>query len=391
LTTAVAVTGVGAVTPLGIGAGRIVDRLTAGESGPTNEFGRYVDFAPQGFLTRREIKRNARFAQFALVAAIEAAAQAGWAEGLPYSPDDVICVIGTGLGGAPEVSRNSGPGPLSVPLMMSNSAAASVCMRLGLHGESMAVGGACAAGAQAIGLALGAIRRGEVTAAVVGGSEAALVPLVHESFRQAGALSPTGRCLPFDVNREGFVMGEGAGMLILENLDRARARGAEILGLVIGYGASSDAHHLTAPPPGGRPASLAVRRALTDADTSAADVSYINAHGTGTQLNDATEIHALRAVFGNHLVKIPLSSTKASTGHLFGAGGAVEAIVTLAALDRGIAPPTLGLTEPDPALGEVDHLRSPGEVTARAHGRIGLSNSFGFGGHNSVLVLAEAG
>ncbi|OKJ32484.1 beta-ketoacyl-[acyl-carrier-protein] synthase family protein [Streptomyces sp. CB01580] len=387
MTDPVAVTGVGAVTPLGVGADVLVSRLVAGESGLVDGDGRCADFDAGDFLTRRESRRNARFARLALVAAGEALGRAGWSEGLPYPADEIMCVVGTGLGGVPESPRAADATPLTVPLMMANAAAASLSRRYGLRGESYATAGACAAGAQAIGAALGAIRRGEVAAAVVGGAEAASVPLVRESFAHAGALSPTGRCVPFDADRDGFVMGEGAGILVLESLDGARARGAGILGLVRGYGASSDAHHLTAPSPDGIPAARAVRRALADAGVAAEDLSYINAHGTGTPLNDEAEIRALRLALGDALESVPLSSTKAATGHLFGAGGAVEAIVTLAALRDGLAPPTHGLARPDERLGTLDHVRTARPLAPGPGGALGLSDSLGFGGHNAVLVL----
>ncbi|MFB7915575.1 beta-ketoacyl synthase N-terminal-like domain-containing protein [Streptomyces sp. NPDC056061] len=387
MTDPVAVTGVGAVTPLGVGADVLTSRLLAGETGLADGDGRCTAFDAGDFLTRRETRRNARFAQLALVAAAEALGRAGWTEGLPCPADEIMCVIGTGLGGVPEGPRSGDATPLTVPLMMANGAAASVSTRYGLHGESFATAGACAAGAQAIGLALGAIRRGEVAAAVVGGAEAASVPLVRESFAQAGALSPTGRCVPFGADRDGFVMGEGAGVLVLESLSGARARGAEVFGLVRGYGASSDAHHVTAPSPDGVPAARAIRRALADAGVESADLRYINAHGTGTPLNDEAEIRSLRLALGDALESVPLSSTKAATGHLFGAGGAVEAIATLAALRGALAPPTHGLTRPDERLGRLGHVRRARALTPGRRGTIGLSDSLGFGGHNAVLVL----
>ncbi|WP_129294117.1 beta-ketoacyl-[acyl-carrier-protein] synthase family protein [Streptomyces lydicus] len=386
MTVPVAVTGVGAVTPLGVGADVLFSRLIAGETGTADGDGRCHAFDAGAFLGRRERHRNARFAQLALVAADEAVHQAGWADSLPYAAEDILCVMGTGLGGAPE-HAGAEASPLTVPLMMPNSAAASLGMRYGIRGESFAMSGACAAGAQAVGFALRSIRRGEAAAAVVGGAEAASVPLVRESFAQAGALSPSGRCLPFDEDRDGFVMGEGAGVLVLESAEGARARGAPVLGLVLGYGATTDAHHLTAPPPDGLPAAQCVRRALTDADVLPGDLCYINAHGTGTRLNDEAEIRSLGRALGDALPTVPLSSTKAATGHLFGAGGAVEAIVTLAVLRRGIAPATAGLRRPDPVLGPVDHVLTPRVVEPRSRGAVGLSDSFGFGGHNAALVL----
>ncbi|MGW4809638.1 beta-ketoacyl-[acyl-carrier-protein] synthase family protein [Kitasatospora sp. NPDC004272] len=389
MTSAVAVTGVGAVTPLGVGAAVLTARLRAGESGLGPGEGRCTEFDEGEHLGRRERRRTARFAQFALVAAEEALRQAGWSAGLPYPAEEIGCVIGTGLGGVPEAGAAASGSPLTVPLMMPNSAAVAVSTRHGLRGESFAVSGACAAGAQAIGHGLRAVRSGAARAMVVGGAEAALLPLVRDSFAAAGALSPTGRCLPFDEERDGFVMGEGAGVLVLERVEDALARGAGILGLVLGYGASSDAHHLTAPAPDGAMAALAVRRALADAGTDPAGLHYVNAHGTGTRLNDEAELRSLRLALGaERAAAVPLSSTKAATGHLFGAGGAVEAIVTLDAVRTGWAPPTLGLSRPDPALEPADHLRTARELAPPGGARTtGLSNSLGFGGHNAVLVL----
>lgn len=381
------VTGVGAVTALGNGASLLLSRLTAGETGLAEGEGRCAEFDAEAHLGRRLSKRNARFAQLALVAAEEAVRQAGWSDGLPCPAEDVVCMVGTGLGGVTHSPLDSLGTPLTVPLMMPNSAAASLSSRYGLHGESFAVSGACAAGTQAIGLAAAAIRRGDATAAVVGGAEAALVPLIRDSFAQAGALSPSGRCTPFGAERDGFVMGEGAGILVLEKEETARARGAEILGTVLGYGASSDAHHVTAPAPSGIPVARAIRGALHDAGVTPDDLCYINAHGTGTPLNDAAEIRSLRLALGDPLSTVPLSSTKAAIGHLFGAGGAVEAIITLGALRCGVAPPTYGMTDPDRDLGDLDHLLTARELRPGPCGAVGLSESLGFGGHNAVLVL----
>lgn len=383
MTDPVAVTGIGAVTPLGVGASVLYERVLAGETGLLEGAGRCDQAAIDALLSRREVKRNARFSQLAMVAAHEAARQAGWSTGLPYPAEDVMCLIGTGLGGADSLGGETSA--LTVPLTMPNSAAASLSMRLGLRGESFAVCAACAAGTQAIGHGLRAIRRGDAAAAVVGGAEAPLIPPVRDSFDQAGALSPTRRCVPFGADRDGFVMGEGAGVLVLEDLDRARDRGAEVLGVIRGYGASSDAHHLTSPAPGAGPAAEAMRRALADAGLAADDICYVNAHGTGTVLNDENEAEAMRAVFGPR--RVPVSSTKAATGHLFGAGGAVEAIVTLLALRHGMAPPTRGLTEPDPSLADLDHVLTARSLPA---GMAGMSTSLGFGGHNAVLTLAAA-
>ncbi|MGW3465930.1 beta-ketoacyl-[acyl-carrier-protein] synthase family protein [Streptomyces olivaceoviridis] len=230
---------------------------------------------------------------------------------------------------------------------------------------------------------------GAADAVVVGGAEASTSELVSAAFRNAGALSPTGRCLPFDTDRDGFVIGEGAGVLVLETAGGAARRGAEVLGAVRGYGATSDAHHLTAPDPGGGPAAEAVTQALRQAGTAPGELDYLNAHGTGTLLNDRLECDALRlALGGDALARIPMSSSKGSLGHLFGAAGAVEAIATLQALRHGVAPATAGLRQPDERLGELDLIRTARALPGGDRPRAGLSTSFGFGGHNAALVLS---
>jgi 3-oxoacyl-[acyl-carrier-protein] synthase II len=250
---------------------------------------------------------------------------------------------------------------------------------------------ACAAGAQAIGAAARMIRAGEADAVVTGGGEAALTPLSWAAFASLDALSETGISRPFDRRRDGFVMGEGAGVLVLEDGEAAEARGARILGELLGYGATADAHHITAPEPEGRGAAKAIQRALRDAGLLPENIDYVNAHGTSTPLNDRAETAALKAALGEHAANVPISSTKSAIGHLLGAAGAVEAIATVLALQERVAPPTLGLEEPDEGL-DLDYV--PGEareLVARGNGDAGrlvaLSNAFGFGGHNAVLCL----
>jgi 3-oxoacyl-[acyl-carrier-protein] synthase II len=271
---------------------------------------------------------------------------------------------------------------------MGNAGAANIALRYGLHGPSFGVMSACAAGAHAIGTAAGLIASGQADAVVCGGAEAALTDLARAAFARMGATSESGISRPFDARRDGFVMGEGAGVLVLENADRAGARGATEVGRLIGYAASSDGFHLTAPEPEGAGAARAIRAALDDAGVAAGEVDYVNAHGTSTPLNDRAETVALKAAFGDAAAGIPVSSTKSAIGHLLGAAGAVEAIATVLALRERMAPPTLGYGEPDDGLDldYVPHARRP----LRANGRpaVGLSNSFGFGGHNAVLCLA---
>jgi 3-oxoacyl-[acyl-carrier-protein] synthase II len=393
----VVVTGIGAVTPLGIGAGALHERWAAGIVGIADGEGRCREFTPTDHLSVKEARRADRFTQFALVASDEALADAGWTAELPYDASEIGSIIGTGIGGIGTIEANdallaaNGPkavSPLAVPLMMGNAAAAAVSMRHGLRGECFGTMSACSSGADAIGVAIRAIRHGSAKAVVTGGAEAALTPLSKASFGALDALSTSGISRPFDARRDGFVMGEGAGVLVLENGDAARARGARVLAIMRGYGGTADAHHLTAPQPSGEGAAMAIKRALADAGVSAEDVVYVNAHGTSTQLNDRAETLALKAALGAHAAQIPVSSTKSSIGHLLGAAGAVEAVATILALRARLIPPTLGWEERDPDL-DLDYVpeRARELVLREGQGAIAISNSFGFGGHNSVLCL----
>jgi 3-oxoacyl-[acyl-carrier-protein] synthase II len=274
--------------------------------------------------------------------------------------------------------------PLFVPMMMPNAAAGAVAMALGAHGPGWSVASACATGAHAIGEAMRMIQRGEADVVVAGGSEAALTGLCLAAFKRMGALSRRGISSPFDVERDGFIMGEGAGALVLEAAEHAQARGANVRGRIVGFGASNDAFHMTQPDPEGRGAIASMELALRDAGASVEDVDYINAHGTSTPMNDRVEAQAVRTVFNGS--RPPISSTKGSIGHLLGAAGAVEAVATLGALERGELPPTINLTELDPDC-EMEHVT----VRRRAEGaKLALSNSFGFGGQNATLALAAA-
>jgi 3-oxoacyl-[acyl-carrier-protein] synthase II len=397
----VVITGVGAVTPLGVGARTLHERWLAGESGLRDGVGACTEFEPTAFMSAKEARRSDRFSQLAIGACTEAITDAGWEDGLPYDPTMVGCIIGTGIGGIStlegscETLRDRGPervSPLCVPLMMGNAASGLLAMRHGLRGPAFGVMSACASGAHAIGAAMRAIEAGEADAMVTGGAEATLTPLTRAAFAAMEATSATGVCRPFDARRDGFVMGEGAGVLVLEEASAAAARGARVLGELIGYAATADAHHLTAPDPSGASAALAVRRALLDAGIGAADVSYVNAHGTSTPLNDRSETQALKLALGDHAYGIPVSSTKSAIGHLLGAAGAVEAIATTLALRDRIAPPTLGYEQPDEGL-DLDYVPDgPRPLAARQNGRgpkpaVAISNSFGFGGHNAVLCL----
>ena len=345
----------------------------------------------------KDARRADRFTQLALVASIEALADAGWGEGLPYDPWKVGSIIGTGIGGIGTIEANDramfdgGPkhvSPLAVPLMMGNAAAAAVSMRHGLRGPAFGTVSACSSGADAIGTAIRAIRHGDALAVVTGGAEAALTPLSRAAFGALDALSTSGISRPFDARRDGFVMGEGAGVLVLEDGEAARARGARILAVARGYGATADAHHVTAPHPTGEGAAAAITRALEDAGVAPEEVVYVNAHGTSTQLNDRAETIALKTALGAHAYAIPVSSTKSAIGHLLGAGGAVEAIATILALRARLIPPTLGWAERDPEL-DLDYVPDRARPLDPGDGRrlIAISNSFGFGGHNAVLCL----
>jgi 3-oxoacyl-[acyl-carrier-protein] synthase II len=390
----VVVTGVGAVSPLGVGARTLYERWRAGVSGIEDGAGRATEFEPTEHLSKKEVRRADRFTQFALVSSDEALREAGWADGeLPYDPDRIGCLIGTGIGGigtlehGKEVLMEKGAravSPLAVPLMMGNAAAGAVAMRHGLRGQSYSILSACAAGAHSIGAAARMIQTGDADAVVSGGSEAALTPLATAAFAALDALSESGISRPFDARRDGFVMGEGAAVLILEDGEKARERGATILGRIAGYGATSDAHHLTAPRPDGAGAVEAMKRALEDAGFGPQDVVYVNAHGTSTQLNDRAETVAIKTVLGDG---VPVSSLKSSIGHLLGAAGAVEAVATLLAMRDRIAPPTLNYEQPDEGL-DLDYVPNEARtLDVNGHRAVALSNAFGFGGHNAVLCL----
>jgi 3-oxoacyl-[acyl-carrier-protein] synthase II len=395
------ITGIGAVTPLGVGAAALHGRWSQGVCGIADGAGACRDFDPGNFLSTKEARRLDRFAQFAVVAADEAVAQAGWAEQKPYDPMRIACVIATGIGGIATVEANHdlmrqrGPervSPLGVPMYMPNAAPAAVAMRHGLQGQSFGIVSACASGAHALGTALRMIQYGEADAVVAGGAEATLTEFGFACFNAMQALSPTGVSRPFDARRDGFVMGEGAGVVVLEEAEAAAARGATVLGELAGYGSTSDAHHLTAPEPSGAPAAQAIVLAIADADLALEEITYVNAHGTSTPLNDAAETAALKRAFGEQQAKrIPVSSTKSAIGHLLGAAGAVEAVATVQVLATRVIPPTLGYEVPDPELdldyvpGEARMLRTPNGGPPAA-----ISNSFAFGGHNVTLVLKGA-
>lgn len=406
--TRVVVTGLGALTPLGNDVATSWENLKAGRSGiaritlfdPSNlatQFaGEVKGFDPKQHFDVKEARRLERFVQFAVVAAREAVADAHL-EINERNGDNIAVVIGSGVGGAlsvPEQARileTRGPrrvSPFFIPMILVDTAPGQVAIEFGITGPNMAVVSACATGGNAIGEAAEMIKRGDVDVAVCGGAEAALHPLAFAGFNMMGALStrndePAKACRPFDAMRDGFVMGEGAGILVLENAEHAQARGVRVYGEVIGYGTSADASHFVAPAPEGEGIGRAMQWALQRAQIAPTEVEYINAHGTGTKLNDAIETIAIKQVFGEHAYNLSVSSTKSMIGHTLGAAGALEAIISLKALQERILPPTINYTTPDPAcdLDYVPNLARPKEI------RIAMSNSIGLGGHNSCLIF----
>jgi 3-oxoacyl-[acyl-carrier-protein] synthase II len=344
-----------------------------------------ADWDPEPWLPKREHRRLDRFTQFALVAAHEAMEQAG---SLDVDPTRVAVSVATGIGGLESleelvhVSDGDDPraSPFLIPMMMANAAAAGISIKYGFGGQVSTPAVACAAGTQAVLDGLRQIQWGYADAAVVGGTEAAARRTAHEGFKAARALSPTGTARPFDVDRDGFVMGEGAGIMILEAEDDARARGAMILAELRGGASTGDAHHITAPHPTGEGAARAVRLALEDAGIGPDEVRYVNAHGTGTDLNDRTEGAVIDRLFDSQPA---VSSIKGTTGHALGASGSIEAAVVVEAMRRHELPPNIGLINQDPEIPLTDIVRQPREWEPAP----ALSNSFGFGGHNTVLVF----
>jgi beta-ketoacyl-acyl-carrier-protein synthase II len=401
----VAVTGVGLVTPAGIGAAATWERVFAGEptaatdpelaGNPVTISSRVPCFVEAGVLTRRKARRLDKFVQFAVVAAEEALLDADLCPSR-WDGARVAVVLGSADGGPGTVESqhlvmlNDSPAqvsPLLLPMQLPNMLAGSVSIELGAIGPSFVVATACASGATAIGLAKDLLAMNRCDIVVTGGSEAMITPLVMAGFAQMGALSrrnddPLRASRPFDADRDGFVAGEGAGILVLERPADAIARGARIRGFVSGCGASADAHHITAPDPSGRGLEAAIRQAMSEAGVSPEDIEHINAHGTATPMNDLTEARVLRRVVGDHAV---VTSTKGVTGHMFGAAGAVEAAITVLAMEKGEIPPTANLTRQDP---EVDLNIAAAPV--RRHTQLSLSTSLGFGGQNAALVLRAA-
>ena len=403
----VVVTGIGATTPLGGDAKSTWQALLAGESGiSTLEFewvAKYelpVTFAGQAkvkaseILTLQETKRLDPSSQFALIAAREAWADAGITD---YVPERLSVEFATGIGGiwtlldAYDTLIEKGARrvlPMTVPMLMPNGPAAAIGMDISARGGVRTSVSACASGTEAIANAITRLQSGEIDIVVAGGCESALHPITMAAFASMHALSrrndePGRASRPYDINRDGFVMGEGAGALVLETEEHALARGAKIYAELAGGYVTSDAHHITAPDPEGTAAARAVIGALKMADAEPKDVGHINAHATSTPVGDIAEYTALLRVFGDHLKQIPLSATKSSTGHLLGGAGAIEAVFTVLALHHRMAPPTLNLDDPDPAI-DLDVVTSPRELGDNI---LAISNSFGFGGHNAVVAF----
>jgi 3-oxoacyl-[acyl-carrier-protein] synthase II len=396
----IAVTGVGAVTPIAVGAQATFDAWTHGSCGVVDGIAGCDKFQPEEFLSAKEIRRSDRFTQLAICAADEALTMARWGREkswteLPYPAHRIGCVVGTCTGGMATLVEQQerfrlrgarSVWPLTIPVLMNNSAAGTLTMRYGFHGYSSAVASACATGADAVAAGCRLIRSGELDAVVVGGTEAALTPFTLAAFWATGATSRLGVSRPFDARRDGFVVGEGAGILVLERM-RPDMRVAP-LAILAGVGTSSDAFHITAPDPAGRQAASAIAAALADARSVPADVSYVNAHGTSSPLNDRSETEALKTALGARATRIPISSMKSAIGHLLGAAGAVEAVATVLTLRELVAPPTLGYEQPEPGL-DLNYVGGPPQPIAPGeNGRVlALSNSFGFGGHNVVLAF----
>ena len=406
----VAVTGVGLVTPLGLDVDSTWNGLIDGKSGvdyitafdssgyETHIAAEVSDFNPNDHLDRKAARRMDRFVQFAVIAAREAAAQSGL-EITDENAGDVGTVIGSGIGGLITLSeqfnvlRDKGPtrvSPFLVPMMITDMASGQVSIDLGIKGPNYCTTSACSSGSDAIGTAYQLIQAGKAKAMITGGAEASVTPIAIAGFNAAKALStrndePQKACRPFDAGRDGFVMGEGAALMMLEEMDHARERGAPILAELIGYGSSGDAFHVTAPAEGGEGSIRAMKMALEDAQIHPDDIDYINAHGTSTPLNDKFETLAIKKVFQEEAYRIPISSTKSMTGHLIGAAAALEAAITVLAIERGEIPPTINLEEPDPEcdLDYTPHTPRRGEV------KVAMSNSLGFGGHNSVLIFRQ--
>ena len=405
----VVVTGMGIISPLGLDMSSTWQGLTAGRSGvdfitlfDTTEFQAKIaaevkGFEPLQYIDRKRARHMDRFTQFAVAASLEAAESARLRID-SSNGCEVGVIIGSGMGGLATLSEqlkvllNEGPSwvsPFLIPIMIADMASGQVSIRLGAKGPNYSVVSACASGAHAIGDAFTIIRQGDAQVMLAGGSEAVVTPIAVAGFTNMRALSarnnnPKKASRPFDAERDGFVMGEGAAVLVLESLEFALRRGAPILAEVVGYGATADAYHFTEPDEKGENIERAMRLALHQAHLKTEDINYINAHGTSTKLNDVTETKAIKSLFGEYAYKVPISSNKSMLGHTIGAAGAIEAAVSILSIQHGIIPPTINLENPDPEC-DLDYVPN---VARQKKVRTVLSNSFGFGGHNASLVFA---
>ena len=404
----VVVTGMGVISPIGLTVSSMWEALISGKSGinyishfdpapfETKFAAEVKGFDPLTYVSRREAHRMDRFTQFAVAASLQAVAAAGLTID-DSNTEETGVIIGNSVCGLFEIAEQfkilseMGPrriNPILAPTMTGDAAPVQISLILGVKGPNYSPSSACSSSSDSIGHAYRIIQYGEAKVMVTGGTEAPIMPICIAAFNAARALStsnskPQNACRPFDANRDGFVLGEGAATIILEELDYALERGAPILAEVIGYGATSDAFHITQPSPNGEGATKALNLALKKAGVAPDEVDYINAHGSATVLNDKTETHAFKSAFGASAYRIPISASKSMTGHLLGAAGAIEAIMCILAINHGIIPPTLNLTHPDPEcdLDYVPNKARPVEVTTA------ISNSFGFGGHNSTLIF----
>src|SRR6266702_434214 len=404
----VVVTGLGLITSLGNDLASSWEALCQGKSGVSEitsfdtsqyrvHFGAQIkDFDPTLYMDRKEARRNDPYEQLAIASSKQALAHAGL-QITAENGDDIGVYIGSGIGGLVtlhdqfEVLHFKGPdriSPFFINMMIVDGAPGIVSILTGAKGPNFAIVSACASSANTIGEAWEAIRRGDARAMIAGGAEKGITPIAMASFDNMHAISrrnddPQGASRPFDATRDGFVIGEGAGMLILEDLDFARARGAKILAEMVGYGSTADAYHVTEPAPGGEGLVRAMRRALQKADLRLDQIDYINAHGTSTPYNDRTETQAIKIYFGEHAYHLAVSSTKSMTGHMLGAAGAAEAVICVLAIQTGILPPTINLRHPDPEC-DLDYV--PNEARRRPID-VAMSNSMGFGGHNTCLIF----
>jgi len=406
----VVVTGLGAITPIGNNLEDYWQGLINAKNGiglitrfDTTKHdcrigGEVKGFDPHDYFERKEAKRMDRFAQFGVAASLQAIADAKL-EITPLNDTQVGVILGSGIGGLQvledqaQILMTKGPdrcSPFMIPMMIGNMAAGLTAIHTGAKGFNNCTVTACAAGSNAIGDAFRLIQRGYLKAMICGGTESAITPLGYAGFASARALSfrnddPAHASRPFDRDRDGFVMGEGAGVLILENLEYAIARGAKIYAEIVGYGATCDAYHMTGIAPGGEGAARAMSLALKDADLTPDQVDYVNAHGTSTPLNDPTETAAIKTTFGDHAYKLAISSTKSMTGHLLGGSGGIEGVAAVLAVSRDCAPPTINLVNPDPEC-DLDYIPN---VARPMTINVATSNSFGFGGHNVTLVFKK--